>query len=70
MDWLSKPKVFFEGINFATTADLIKELVPTIDRTVAPKVDTSAPKELGDLEASVTNLSLPATAPVELLIKN
>ena len=30
-----------------TTADLIKELVPTIDRTVAPKVDTSAPKGLG-----------------------
>ncbi len=30
-----------------TTADLIKELVPTIDRTVAPKVDTTAPKGLG-----------------------
>lgn len=31
----------------STTADLIKDLVPTIDRTVAPKVDTTAPSGLG-----------------------
>ena len=31
----------------STTADLIKDLVPTIERTVAPKVDTTAPSGLG-----------------------
>ena len=42
---------------------------PQVDIFVRLSKDTSAPKELGDLEASVTNLSLPATKPVELLIK-
>lgn len=42
---------------------------PEIDIFARLSKDTSAPKELGDLEASVTNLSLPVTKPVELLIK-
>ncbi|MDB2373856.1 c-type cytochrome biogenesis protein CcmI [Psychrosphaera haliotis] len=42
---------------------------PQVDIFARLSKDTSAPKELGDLEASVTNLSLPATKPVELLIK-
>ena len=42
---------------------------PQVDIFARLSKDTSAPKELGDLEASVTKLSLPATKPVELLIK-